>query len=49
MGEQQQVEKWVPLKDVQSYLGVGRGDPKAATEKAAEILGYDLIKEENHE
>ena len=26
-----------------------RGDPKAATEKAAEILGYDLIKEENHE
>ncbi len=24
MGEQQQVEKWVPLKDVQSYLGVGR-------------------------
>jgi excisionase family DNA binding protein len=24
VGEQQQVEKWVPLKDVQSYLGVGR-------------------------
>ena len=23
MGEQQQVEKWVPLKDVQSYQGVG--------------------------
>lgn len=24
MGEQLQVEKWVTLKDVQAYLGVGR-------------------------